>query len=126
MFDDHGNSIAITKLADSEAAAIAAFEVYSGLTASSEVSEGGGRTLRVRMVDQLKALELYGKAMGYFGERREITDYGCTPHVITVEFVEPPDPRSRPHRPGCGPPSPHLAREVEETYEKMSDSGGLS
>ncbi len=89
MFDEHGNPIAITKLSDCEAAAIAAFEVYSGLAASSDVSEVGGRTLRVRLIDQLKALELYGKAMGYFSDRREMTDVAEAGSIITVEFVDP-------------------------------------
>ena len=91
MFDEQGNPIAITKLADCEAAAIAAFEAYSGLAASSDVSEVGGRTLRVRMIDQLKALELYGKAMGYFSDRREMTDVAEAGPIITVEFVNPAD-----------------------------------
>ncbi len=38
------------------------------------VSEAGGRMLRVRMVDQLKALELYGKAMGVLWRS---TENGC-------------------------------------------------
>lgn len=53
------------------------------------MSEVGGRKLRVRTVDQLKALELYGKAMGYFAEQREIDDYDGNRPTITVEFVEP-------------------------------------
>jgi hypothetical protein len=69
MFDEHGNPLPVTQLSSTEAAAIAAFEAYDGLAASSDVSEACGRILRVRMVDQLKALELYGKAMGYFLER---------------------------------------------------------
>ncbi len=73
MFDDHGNPIAITKFTDNEAAAIAGFEVYSDRAPSRNVSEVGGRTVRVRMVDQLKALEMYGKAMGYFAEQ----NHGC-------------------------------------------------
>jgi phage terminase small subunit len=90
MFDEDGNPIPITKLADCEAAAIAALEVYGGLAASSDVSEARGRTLRVRTVDQLKALELYGKAMGYFAEQREINNNSdCNRPTITVEFVEP-------------------------------------
>jgi hypothetical protein len=59
MFDEHGIPIAITKPANSEAAAISAFEVYGGLAAASDRSEVGGGTLRVRMIDQLDALELW-------------------------------------------------------------------
>jgi hypothetical protein len=87
MSDEYGNPITITNLADAEAAAIAAFEIYGGLAASSDGSEVGGRTVRVRMVDKLKALELYGKAMGYFSDRRQIAK---GPLIIMVEFVDPP------------------------------------
>ena len=31
------------------------------------------------MIDQLKALELYGKAMGYFADRREMKDAADSP-----------------------------------------------
>jgi hypothetical protein len=41
--------------------------------------------------DQLKARELYGKAMGHFGDRREMAGYHATARNITVEFVDPPD-----------------------------------
>ena len=54
----------ITDLEPNEAAAVAAFEVYSGLTASSDESEVGGRTLRVRIVDQLKALNCMARRWG--------------------------------------------------------------
>ena len=97
MFDEHGNPIAITKLADSEAAAIAAFEAFSD-TESSDEPQLRGSTTRVRMVDQLRALELYGKAMGYFVDRREMMGSAERRPIITVEFVDPPihdasDPR---------------------------------
>ena len=91
MFDEHGNPLPVTKLGSAEAAAIAAFEVYSGGAAKNGVSEVGGRMLRVRKVDQLKALELYGKAMGYFSDRREMSGVAGTGPIITVEFVNPAD-----------------------------------
>ncbi len=91
MFNEYGTPIAITNLGDNEAAAIAALEIYGGLVASSDVCQVGGRTVRVRMVDQLKALELYGQAMGYFTERREIGDSTDAERSIIVEFVDPQD-----------------------------------
>jgi Phage terminase, small subunit len=90
MFDLRGNPLPVTELESNEAAAVAAFEVYGGLAACSDVSEVGGRMLRVRMIDQLKALELYGKAMGYFGDRGETAGYNAAARNITVEFVDPP------------------------------------
>jgi len=92
MFDSYGKPLPITGLGPNEAAAITAFEVSGIMTASSDVSEVRGRMLKVRMIDQLKALELYGKAMGYFAERRAITGATGSPPVITVEFVDPSHP----------------------------------
>lgn len=51
---EQGNPLAITELGSNEAASIAAFEVYRG--AASDEHHTRGSTLRVRMVDQLKAL----------------------------------------------------------------------
>ncbi len=90
MVDAHGNPLAITDLGPNEAAAIAAFEVYRGVVGSSDERHARG-SLRVRMVDHLKALELYGKAMAYYADRREITGAEGAPLSITVEFVDPPE-----------------------------------
>jgi hypothetical protein len=92
MFDPCGNSIPVIDLGPKEAAAIAAFEVYEMMAASSDISGVCGRMLRVRMVDQLKALELYGKAMGYFAEQWKVTgSFSASAPSITVEFVDPAD-----------------------------------
>jgi hypothetical protein len=90
MFDSSGKAIPITALGPNEAAAIAAFETYenSGGVDGPEVI---GRTLRVRLFDKLKALELYAKAMGYFDERRQSPQAAVTPRSIAVEFVNPHD-----------------------------------
>lgn len=53
MFDERGTPIAITKLGDSEAAAIAAFEVYDGRAARSDVSAVRSRTSRVSRSETL-------------------------------------------------------------------------
>ncbi len=44
------------------------------------------------MVDQLKALELYGKAMGYFGNRRGMAGFDAVAGNISIEFVRPSRP----------------------------------
>lgn len=78
MFDSYGKPLSVTDLGSNETAAIAAFEVFT-VIGSDDEPQARGRTFRVRMVDQLRALELYGKAMGYFSERREIRGaYGVT------------------------------------------------
>ena len=50
------------------------------------------------MVDKLKALELYGKAMGYFADRRETTGAAESRPIISVEFVDPADHLPHPDR----------------------------
>lgn len=88
MFDSYGTPLPIVLLEPNEAAAIAAFEADEGL---GESSHRRGSTFRIRMVDKLKALELYGKAMGYFDERRQSPQAAVTPRSIAVEFVNPHD-----------------------------------
>jgi hypothetical protein len=89
MFDSYGSPVPVADLGANEAAAIAAFEAFSVTECSDEPRPRGG-TVRVRIVDQLRALELYGKAMGYFAERRDIRDATGNTRCITVEFVDPP------------------------------------
>jgi hypothetical protein len=85
MFDTHGTPLPITFLGPNEAAAIAAFEVRGTMAASSDVPDARGGMVRIRIVDKLKALELYGKAIGYFAEQQKFNN--CSPHSITVKFV---------------------------------------
>jgi hypothetical protein len=88
MFDLYGRPLPFSDLGPNEAAAIAALEVYGRADNSDPPEERGGRP-KVRIVDKLKALELYGKAMGYFAEPLIAGPSGVLPS-ITVEFVDPP------------------------------------
>ena len=112
MFDSCGNPLPVTGLEPNEAAAIAACEVFSN-TKSSDELQPRGRTIRVRMVDQLRALELYGKAMGYFDKRGEITGAPEDRRCITVEFV------------AAGNQPPHLDKDtpVPQTPSSMTACG---
>ena len=92
MFDSYGKPLPITDLEDNEAAAIEAFAVYSDVIGSRDERHGGGSVLKVQLVDQLKALELYGKAMGYFAERGDLAATG-TATTLTVQFVAALDKR---------------------------------
>ncbi|MFZ1501862.1 MAG: terminase small subunit [Nitrospira sp.] len=89
MFDSHGNPKEITELGDNEAASIAAFEFCEDFSGKGNDRRACGYTRRFRLTDKLKAFELYGKAMGYYTERQELTGKDGTPLSLTVEFVDP-------------------------------------
>jgi hypothetical protein len=90
MFDSSGKPLPITELGDNEAAAIEALDVYSGVIGSRDERHACGSVLRVQLVDQLRALELYGKAMGYFAEEGNLA-VTSTATTLTVQFVASPD-----------------------------------
>ena len=89
MFDVHGNPIEITELGPNEAAAVAAFEVCEDFSGTGEARKTIGYTRRVKMADKLKALELYGKAMAYSGDK-EVGESASAPLAVTVNFVDAP------------------------------------
>lgn len=74
FFDNHGNPIEVCALDDESAPAIAGFEFTEEyLTAKSPGSVekpaehiATGYTKKFKLTDKLKALELYGKATGFF------------------------------------------------------------
>lgn len=88
MFASHGNPKEITELGENEAVAIAAFEFCEDLAGKREQRKACGYTRKFRMVDKLNALEIYGKAMAYSADRREITSLDGAPLTLTVEFVD--------------------------------------
>lgn len=88
-FDSHGNPLEITELGENEAAAIAAFEFCEDFAGKDDERRACGYTRRFKMADKLKAFELYGKAMGYYAERQELTGKASSPLVLTVNFVDP-------------------------------------
>jgi hypothetical protein len=106
MFDSYGKPLPVTDLGPNEAAAIAAFEVLS-VNGGGDEPKARGRTIRVKMVDQLRALELYGKAMGYFAEQWKVTgSFSASAPSITVEFVDPADPFRHPEKETLVPEKP--------------------
>ena len=92
MFASSGKPLPITDLDANEAAAIEAFAVYNGVMESRYEHHACGSVLKVQMVDRLKALELYGKAMGYFAERDQLA-VPSTASTLTVQFVASPQKR---------------------------------
>lgn len=88
MFDAHGNPMEITELNENEATAIAGFEFYEDFQGKGEARRAVGYTKKFKLIDRLRALELYGKAMGYYAERRELTGADGAPLNLTVEFVD--------------------------------------
>lgn len=87
MSDLFGRPLPITDLGPNEAAAITVFEAYI-MAGSTDMSEVCGRMLRVRMVEQLWAFELYGK----HGLLRRTATSGPGRRgapSITVEFFKP-------------------------------------
>lgn len=89
MFDSHGNPKEITELGENEAAAIAAFELCEDFVGKGDERRTYGYTRRFKMADKLKAFELYGKAMGYYADRQELTAKDGAPLTLNVEFVDP-------------------------------------
>jgi len=66
MFDSHGNPIEIKDLDDDSAPAIAGFEFFEEFAGKGESRIAVGYTKKFKLVDPLRALELYGKAVGFY------------------------------------------------------------
>ena len=62
MIDDEGNPLPLSQLSRNDAAALAAMEVHSNRN---------GRVKKYRFCEKLKALELIGKAVGFYDEAKE-------------------------------------------------------
>ncbi|MGC3975886.1 MAG: terminase small subunit [Nitrospira sp.] len=96
MFDAHGNPLEITELGENEAAAIAGFEFYEDFEGKGESRKAVGYTKKFKLIDRLRALELYGKAQCYYADKMVLTDPNGNPteinNHITVEFVEASHP----------------------------------
>lgn len=90
MFDARGNPIGILELGENEAAALAGFECYEDVVGKGEERKASGYTKKFRLVDRLRALELYGKGMAYYAERQEHTgkDGGPIRHETTLTAEE--------------------------------------
>ena len=66
FFDADGNPIAIPALTDESAPAVAGFEVTQEFAGQGDARELVGYTKKMKLTDKLKALELFGKATGYY------------------------------------------------------------
>jgi phage terminase small subunit len=91
MFNEHGSPKEITELDNTEAAAIGGFELYEDFQGTGESRKLVGYTKKFKLTDRLRALELYGKACGYYADRQELTGPDGHPveavSGIKVEFV---------------------------------------
>lgn len=89
LFDTHGNAIDIPDLSEASAAAVAGFEILEESEGRGEARVRVGYTKKYKLADKLRALELYGKAVGYLTEKMEVTGPDGQPiqHRMLVEFV---------------------------------------
>ncbi len=69
FFDAEGNPIAIPALTDESAPAVAGFEVTQEFSGKGDSRELVGYTKKIKITDKLRALELYGKATGYYVDK---------------------------------------------------------
>lgn len=72
LFDVNGNALPISELADEDVTAIAGFEVTEEFEGRGENREKIGYTKKFKLTDKLRALELLGKATGYYVEKKII------------------------------------------------------
>lgn len=66
LYDNHGNPREIPELDDESAAAIAGFEFLEEYEGRGESRQATGVTKKFKLADKLRALELYGKAVGHY------------------------------------------------------------
>lgn len=76
-FDTHGNPIEICALPASARRALAGFEFYEDFEGKGESRKAVGYTRKFKWHDKIRALELLGKALGYYVEKHKI-DAGFT------------------------------------------------
>lgn len=89
MLDAHGNPLPITELGENEAAALLGFELYEDFEGKGEARRVVGHTKKFRLADRIRALELYGKAMGYYADKMEVSGKDGAPLSLNVVFVDP-------------------------------------
>ena len=83
LFDSHGNPIEIAQLSEDTAPALAGFEVQEVFAGKGESRKAVGYTKKFKLTDKLKALELYGKALGYYVDKS-----GPAPNALESETTE--------------------------------------
>lgn len=89
MFDAHGNPLPITELGENEAAALLGFECYESFDGKGAARRVVRHTKKFRLVDRIRAFELYGKAMGYYADKMEVSGKDAAPLSLNVVFVDP-------------------------------------
>lgn len=95
MFDTHGNPKEIVDLDDDSAPAIAGYEFTEDFVGKKdETRTAVGYTKKVKLIDKIRALELAGKARGYY---EEIDASKLVPQIQVV-FVNAAQPGSAPGR----------------------------
>jgi phage terminase small subunit len=71
-FDSHGNPIEICARPASARRALAGFEFYEDFEGKGESRKAVGYTRKFKWHDKIRALELLGKALGYYVDKKTV------------------------------------------------------
>lgn len=85
FFDDKGQLIPIPELGDGSAAGLAGFEVTEIWAGEGENRKQIGQTSKIKLGNKLSALELFGKATGYYQEKTEAPQSAL--EMASTEFL---------------------------------------
>jgi len=72
FFDTHGNPIEVCDLPAGARRALAGFECYEDFEGKGESRKAVGYTRKFKWHDKIRALELLGKALGYYVEKKKL------------------------------------------------------
>ena len=89
MFDRFGKLLEIGDMEENERLAIADFEKVEHLSGKGENRRVVGVTKKLKFIDRLKALEILGKAKGFYRNESD-GDEGKIPPRVEVVFVDGP------------------------------------
>jgi phage terminase small subunit len=89
MFDRFGKLLEIGDMKENERLAIADFEKVEHLTGKGENRRVVGVTKKLKFIDRLKALEILGKAKGFYRNESD-GEEGKIPPRVEVVFVDGP------------------------------------
>lgn len=73
MFDGPGNAIEISELGDNEALMVEGFELVENFEKVGDKPEHVGYTKKVKLTPKLKAMLEFGKVMGWYTEKKELS-----------------------------------------------------
>ena len=88
LFGQDGRPLDISTLTLEDAASISAFEVTEEFSGRAEARQFIGYTKKVKLCDKLKALELFGKATGYYTERLDVHEKGPLADLSTAVLLK--------------------------------------